>query len=92
MREPAVLAGAVAALKVAAGVVAGGGTAVVAADAAGDALGPCLALALVEGLVVLDARALLQHVTVGDGGEVAEDVLAAALGGDEAYKRLRLIE
>ena len=91
MREPAVLAGAVAALKVAAHVVAGG-RAVVAADAAGDALGPSLALALVEGLVVLDARALLQHVTVGDGGEVAEDVLAAALGGDEAYKRVAVEE
>ena len=39
---------------------------------------------VVVGLVVLHARALLQHVAVGDGGEVAEDVLAAALGGDEA--------
>jgi hypothetical protein len=84
VREAAVLAGAVAALKVSAGIVAGRRSAIVTADAAGDVLGPSLALSLVVGLVVLHARALLQHVAVGDGGEVAEDVLAAALGGDEA--------
>ena len=43
-------------------------------------------------LHVLDLLTILESVTVGDGGEVAEDVLAAALGGDEAYKRLRLSE
>ena len=59
--EPAVLAVAVAAHEVAAGVVARGrGSAIFALRAAGDALGAGLALAVVERLVVLDARALVE--------------------------------
>jgi len=67
--EPAVIAVAVAAGEVAAGVVAGsGGTAVLSLGAAGHALGAGLALALVEGLVELDARALHELlVLVRDG-------------------------
>ena len=59
--EPAVLAVAVAAHEIAAGVVAGGRrSAIFALRAAGDALGAGLALAVVERLVVLDARALVE--------------------------------
>lgn len=53
-------------------------------DATGDPLGAGLALALVVGLIVIDAGALGEHVAVGDGGEVAEDILAAVVGGDES--------
>ena len=67
--EPAVLAVAVAAHEVAAHVVAWGRrSAIVALYAAGDALGAGLALAIVEGLVVLDARALVELGGGTNGG------------------------
>eukprot|EP00982_Pelagococcus_subviridis_P014968 31369-Pelagococcus_subviridis.AAC.6 len=58
--------------------------AVVPLDPARDVFRAGLPLAIVERFVVIDAAALAEHVAVLDGGEMAEDVLAAAVRRDEA--------
>ena len=67
-QETAAAAAAVSAAAAAAGVA-------ILLAAACDVGGAVVAAAVVERLLVLDGRALRQAVAVGDGGEVAEDVL-----------------
>mmetsp|Transcript_64773 Transcript_64773/g.148319 ORF Transcript_64773/g.148319 Transcript_64773/m.148319 type:complete len:305 (+) Transcript_64773:73-987(+) len=82
--RPGVAAAAAATIAAAAAAAVAAAAARLLLGATGHLIGAVLATALVPGLGVLDLAALDEAPPVGDGGEVAEDILAAVVRLDES--------